>query len=146
MAFLGRLRMLSRSLSSLGKNYLWIDALCIVQDDYENKMNQIGQMSRIYGGSMLTIVADCGTDANARLTGVWPASRSPNQEQMRIGDFTMLSGLVHLSSQLEYSPWNQRGWTLQEKILSRRCLRFGIDHVYRDCQCDSWCEATVLET
>jgi hypothetical protein len=76
-------------------------------------MNQIGQMARIYGGSMLTIAADCGTDANARLTGVWPASGSPNQEYIRIGDSTMLSGLVNLNSQLEYSPWNQRSWTLQ---------------------------------
>lgn len=35
--------------------YLWIDCLCIVQDDKDDWMNQSAQMSRIYSKSALTI-------------------------------------------------------------------------------------------
>lgn len=36
--------------------YLWIDALCIVQDDYEQKSRQLRQMDRVYSCASLTLV------------------------------------------------------------------------------------------
>lgn len=132
--------------AAFGERFLWVDALCIVQDDFENRMNYIRQMERIYGGAVLTIAAACGVDANVQLPGVSAGSRNPHQEIISFGDYAMISAVFNLNSSHEYSPWNKRGWTLQEKILSRRCLRFDIDQVFWECQCDSWCEETVLET
>jgi hypothetical protein len=132
--------------AAIGERYLWVDALCIVQDNYENKMNRIRQMERVYGGALLTIAADCGRDANTQLPGVRSGSRKPHQEIISFGDYALISGVVNLNSSLEYSTWNKRGWTLQEKLLSRRCLRFDIDQVFWECQCDSWCGETALET
>jgi len=132
--------------AAIGERYLWVDALCIVQDDYENKMNRIRQMERVYGGALLTIAAACGRDANTQLPGVRSGSREPHQEIITFGDYALISGVVNLKSSLEFSTWNKRGWTLQEKLLSRRCLRFDIDQLFWECQCDSWCEETALET
>jgi hypothetical protein len=42
----------------LGLQYLWIDSLCIVQDDVHDKRTQIAQMGTIYRNSYLTIAAD----------------------------------------------------------------------------------------
>jgi hypothetical protein len=39
----------------LSFRYLWIDALCIIQDNDEHKRNQLRQMDRVYGAAMLTI-------------------------------------------------------------------------------------------
>jgi len=41
----------------IGMRYIWIDALCIVQDDPKDKAREIGQMGRIYKDATLTIMA-----------------------------------------------------------------------------------------
>jgi hypothetical protein len=48
----------------LGYQYLWVDKLCIVQDDLEEKMAQIHAMRAVYAGAFLTIVAAQGSDAS----------------------------------------------------------------------------------
>lgn len=47
----------------LGERYLWIDALCIVQDDTENTMFYVDRMDKVYSQALLTIVAASGTRA-----------------------------------------------------------------------------------
>lgn len=42
----------------LGLRYLWIDSLCIIQDEIDDKRTQISQMGTIYKNSYLTIAAD----------------------------------------------------------------------------------------
>jgi hypothetical protein len=42
----------------LGIKYLWIDSLCIVQDDEADVRMQIARMGSIYGNSYFTIAAD----------------------------------------------------------------------------------------
>jgi hypothetical protein len=37
--------------------YLWVDALCILQDSEEDESHEISMMERIYRNSFLTIVA-----------------------------------------------------------------------------------------
>jgi hypothetical protein len=59
----------------IGERYLWVDSLCIVQDDPQEKHGQIANMDAIYGNAILTINAAAGQDANAGLPGVRPLSR-----------------------------------------------------------------------
>jgi hypothetical protein len=47
---------------ALGLQYVWIDSLCIIQDDDEDKALQISTMGTIYSNSYLTIAADCHGD------------------------------------------------------------------------------------
>jgi hypothetical protein len=51
------------------ENYVWIDALCIQQDNRSDIESQIPYMDRIYGGAKCIIVAGSGSDAWAGLTG-----------------------------------------------------------------------------
>jgi hypothetical protein len=53
----------------LRMRYLWVDTLCIVQDDEQNKYSQIAQMNIIYTHAWVTLVALHGRDANAALRG-----------------------------------------------------------------------------
>jgi hypothetical protein len=41
----------------LGERYLWIDSLCILQDDPQDWEEEAAKMHTIYGGATLTIAA-----------------------------------------------------------------------------------------
>ncbi|KAK3381804.1 heterokaryon incompatibility protein-domain-containing protein [Podospora didyma] len=51
----------------IGKRYLWVDALCIVQDDEEDVNEQVSQMQYIYRKSWVTISA-AAAKSNLRLS------------------------------------------------------------------------------
>jgi hypothetical protein len=62
--------------------YLWVDSLCIVQDDNGpdgSKMGAISKMDLVYGGAYLTIMAATGIDANTGLPGLSPGTRRASQ-------------------------------------------------------------------
>ncbi|CZR66050.1 uncharacterized protein PAC_15951 [Phialocephala subalpina] len=143
----------------LNERYLWVDALCIVQDDLENKMRDIKRMDVIYSRAFATVVALQGASADAGLPGVRPGTRSPQQVEMLVTDAESTdldySPDFHLDPKsadrkekvtlhlvatppplhlaLETSHWETRGWTFQERLLSRRCLYFADQYVYFQC-------------
>lgn len=54
----------------LRKQYIWADALCIIQDNTGNKARQIPIMVIVYSSSLLTIAAIAGENADTSLLGV----------------------------------------------------------------------------
>lgn len=53
----------------LGQHFLWVDRVCIVQDDMTEKKHQIQSMRAVYAGAYFTIVAAQGLDASQPLHG-----------------------------------------------------------------------------
>ena len=142
---------------SLGENFLWVDCLCIKQDDGADKGQFIPHMDVIYGSASFTIVAASGVDADAGLSGVKGNRRK--QVPFSITGVSLLQTLdeewqdwgtrgqrSHIYQYLGDSLWCKRGWTLQEKILSARALIFSPKQVYWECLKASWCEDSVWET
>jgi hypothetical protein len=54
----------------LDERFIWIDSLCLVEDDPDDLLRGVQEMDMIYELSALTIIAATGTDANAGLPGV----------------------------------------------------------------------------
>lgn len=140
----------------LGERYLWVDALCIIQDNEDDLAAHLPLMGYIYEGAVLTIVAASSTDANSGLPGV-RQDRSPQQVIGTIGESALIScpsplleDIIQFSYDsyhyLQNSKWNTRGWTLQEKLFSRRCLYFMKEQIYWECKMDSWCEDSCFES
>ncbi|KAJ9634623.1 hypothetical protein H2199_008908 [Coniosporium tulheliwenetii] len=143
----------------LGERYLWIDSLCIVQDDVEQKHREIHRMDIVYSKAFATIVAMHGADANAGLPGLRPNTRPPQQTESiwvsgRSPDLerntspgtekiTMVSTPSPLDFILEVSAWGSRGWILQERLLSRRHVYFSSSYVYFQCSQETLCEITL---
>ncbi|KAK3345596.1 LOW QUALITY PROTEIN: heterokaryon incompatibility protein-domain-containing protein [Neurospora tetraspora] len=137
----------------LGYRYIWIDSICIIQNDdtdtYKNldKRHQIGQMGKIYQYADLTIVAASGEDANAGLPGVEPGTREAKQKQVKISeDLTIMNRSRAWPDALLRTTWEERGWTYQERILSLRYMYFVDDTVHFQCQQAAWSEDFAAES
>lgn len=52
----------------LGIRYLWVDALCVIQDDAVDWRRESSKMGAVYAGAYVTIAADAATDTSCRLT------------------------------------------------------------------------------
>jgi hypothetical protein len=59
----------------IGVQYLWVDSLCIIQDDEEFKIEQINAIDQIYNCATLTMIAAHDSNANAELPGVSQTTR-----------------------------------------------------------------------
>jgi hypothetical protein len=116
----------------LGLRYLWVDRLCVPLDA-EQKHQEIQQMDMIYSGAEVTIIDAAGYDANCGLQGVGARGRS-GQRHAISSDGTEIVSCLHDPVQLiRESPWSTRAWTLQEGILSRRCLILTKEQAYFEC-------------
>ena len=131
----------------LGERYVWIDALCIVQDDPKDKEVQIRVMDLIYGNSALTICAVGCTSVQDPLPGIRPGTRDPKQH------IAIIQGL-HLALPLPNdrtvvrSTWNDRGWTYQEAMLSRRRVLLTAQQMHFECRygnCNEQMPAAVID-
>jgi hypothetical protein len=108
---------------SLEIRYLWVDSLCIIQDDDLTKQFLLRAMPAIYAGAYLTIVAADGTDANHGLRGLRHQPRNVDRIQLSLPN-TALMEYLHRSADARASPWAHRAWTFQEALFSRRLLLF----------------------
>lgn len=110
-----------------GIRYLWVDALCILQDDPEDKAKIISKMGPIYGGSSLTIVASANADPHEGLPGMGTTHRPVAQDVASIQGMTLAVAL-HDPRQsmpdIDNSVWSSRAWTFQERALSARSVYF----------------------
>jgi len=140
----------------LGVNYLWADALCIVQDDDSDKADQISHMGSIYAHAEFTIVAAVGHDSNAGLPGINAIRNATQREITVLGTeveqppltlITSLSTTLYQRTHiLEATTWATRGWTQQEMALSRRVIMFTEEQIYWTCQEMSFAEDTNTQS
>ncbi|RDL40258.1 uncharacterized protein BP5553_00237 [Venustampulla echinocandica] len=129
--------------NSLGERYLWVDSICIVQDDANQKHNSIMQMNLIYNNALLTIASLSGVTANESLPGVRAGTRFTQSTASISGMDIFISG-PSLTNALRTSEYETRGWTFQERVLSKRCLYFSKHQIYFTCGLGTWSESDPL--
>lgn len=130
----------------LGQRFLWVDAMCIIQDDPVDLEVQIQHMNVVYGCATLTVVAASGSDSNAGLPGVNPNSRKLLAIDHEIQGVHLVTSLPDFTSSLGKSVWDSRGWTMQEKVLSKHLLIFTEYQVFYHCNSATWCEDAIWES
>lgn len=118
----------------LEERFLWIDLLCIDQNNPVIKKMQIKQMNIVYSHAELTIVVLARSNVHGGIPGVRPNTRNVEHHGIRVDgqDFAVGTIWNHYHT-IAGSTWNTRGWTLEEGMLSRRCLVFGPNEMLFDC-------------
>lgn len=109
-------------------SYLWIDALCIIQDSHEDWEMESSQMADIFAFAYIHIAALASADAQSGLFRTrCPTSINAMSLQVNVkGEMpeTYCAVLDH-SHEMESAPLARRGWIFQEQTLSTRTLFFG---------------------
>ncbi|KAH7071406.1 heterokaryon incompatibility protein-domain-containing protein [Paraphoma chrysanthemicola] len=126
----------------LGVQYIWIDSLCIIQDDTDDWLQEAATMSSVYGESTLNIAASGARDGAAGCF-LRPQHTLRCQIQVESGGRTLRYSCVprglyyHTLSDM---PLMRRGWTLQERLLPSRNLHFTSTQVFWECYQKVACE------
>ncbi|KAJ0164874.1 hypothetical protein CTA2_12993 [Colletotrichum tanaceti] len=128
---------------SLGVRYLWIDSLCICQDDSKDWERQSAQMAAVYANSYLTLAAAKSSDVNG---GLLSARKPRSYFHLPRGgpdkeDGYILAAAISLDKDvitdhhmnMKDEPLSKRAWGLQERVLARRILHFGSEQLYWEC-------------
>ena len=142
----------------LNIRFVWIDSLCIVQDDPEDWLVEAGRMVGIYSNSHLTVCATMSEDSRGGLFRELPSGDSPFTERRVPSAFTGgvdmwyrhrldHEGLVKLNDpgipeearHPPHLPLLSRAWTLQEHLLSPRVVHFTAWEVVWDCSVGLQC-------
>lgn len=142
--------------------YVWIDALCILQDvSHGSRTEWAGEaakMAFIYQNAFLTVFADCASDAKQGLFSAQEFAgqtrdvefegrsvcvrRSLREDHHTVGLLSKGTDLDQGS--LDRSPLDRRGWCLQEYLLAPRQLHFTGKELVWQCVQNSSCECGTV--
>ncbi len=126
----------------IGLHYLWIDALCIIQDDDDDKDNEIPQMRQIFSNAHCTIIAATAAHCHAGFLHARELPPSPELCVPYPGPGIENGHLFlrkhdpdewTLYDPVE-DPVNDRAWTLEERLLSPRRLIYSKNHLRWLCE------------
>lgn len=126
---------------NLGLRYLWIDALCIIQNDSPDWLREAPQMGLIYQNAHLTIAA---TGSSSSTGGLFhPRDTTTSQPVIELSylppgrtkprTFFVGPHTPSFDKVVTASVWNRRGWVLQERNLSRRIVLFSVGQLFFEC-------------
>ena len=130
---------------ALGVNFLWIDALCIIQDSLVDWQHEATTMSQVYSNSMCNISA---LDAHDSIGGLFFDRETSNIpyctftacrkfKGKRVYEFAYTD---FWSDSVNHAPLTRRAWVLQERLLSPRVLHFGKRQLFWECNQLRACE------
>ncbi|KAK5991269.1 hypothetical protein PT974_09549 [Cladobotryum mycophilum] len=127
----------------LGVRYIWIDSICIIQDDPADLHKELLNMAQYYQNSLFTLASEIGTKHTNGLL------RLPNQIDKLIQLPYMDSGKQRGNLYVYKQKWKtndrylsevgrsellSRGWVFQEWFLSGRIVHFAPSDTYLECR------------
>jgi hypothetical protein len=128
----------------VGVKRLWIDSLCIFQDDLSDWTSEALTMSDVYSNAVCNIAA---TDAPNGSVGLnfdrhplaiqpfWVEAKWQNEDlqQPHTGQKYLVFPPSSWTKELTDGALNRRAWVAQERILSKRVMHFTSSQVFWEC-------------
>lgn len=153
----------------LGIRYIWIDSLCIVQDDKKDWEIEAAKMASIYNGAELVLSATGSVDGSGgclfprepyvTVSGTYPDGTSFQIYGRKVAQHSAFgwntdpnvakgssNPLVGTTvSDIKDHPLLTRAWCFQERLLATRILHYTKSEMIFDCLSSMDCECGALE-
>ncbi|KAF4633919.1 hypothetical protein G7Y89_g4193 [Cudoniella acicularis] len=155
----------------LGIRYLWIDSLCIIQDDRKDWEIESAKMADVYMGSQLNLAATHSSNGKGGCFAERWSLDTLGQFELNVGKDAIIEpddneegnykifvrnalhvAHDHFTRTMDYahtmesaSPLLTRGWVFQERLLSLRTLHFHAEELIWECASGISCECSRLE-
>lgn len=125
----------------LALRYLWIDSLCICQDDSEDWAREAGRMADVYSNAYVVIAANRSSDC----TGGCFHERPPRETALLYIPIMGSTESIHVTrlfpsdhgsfpdDSFSTEPLSERGWVLQERTMAQRTLHYNKRQMYLEC-------------
>ncbi|RDW56534.1 hypothetical protein BP6252_14124 [Coleophoma cylindrospora] len=139
----------------LGLRYLWLDSLCICQDDHKDWERESSIMGDIYAQSYVSISAMRSVnDTDGFLTSRSARQYVPLELNFDGTSWTILAFALPLACaahgsryiEMGREPLSQRAWALQERYLAPRILHFASSQISFECDGSFLTEDGFAET
>jgi hypothetical protein len=134
----------------LNVQYIWIDSLCIVQDDKSDWERESARMCDYYRNAWLVVVAASAQGDTYGFLGKRPPIFQGIPLQSRDGsgtydtcisrDFPHIPGETYFGTDHQGDFTQRRAWCLQETALARRVIAFHRAEVTWSCYSATMCE------
>jgi hypothetical protein len=155
---------------ALGIRYLWIDALCLLQDDEQAKLEESVKMDEVFGNAFLTIAATSSADSSTQ--PLFPAKthpfkiqasdskghvstiyvreqpshysfKAPFDEGSHMNDWELPFNTSEEAN--KHTPLLKRAWAYTERLLSPRVLHFTKSEMILECREGYNCECGRID-
>ena len=125
----------------LGIQYLWIDSVCIIQENKKDWEHEAKRMEGIFAMAYCTIAATSASNSNAGFL-----ERNDRREFVHAQDalgrqFYLCTNIDDFDNDVGEAALNKRAWVMQERVLSRRTIHFSANQVYFECGKGVYCES-----
>ncbi|KAH8807653.1 heterokaryon incompatibility protein-domain-containing protein [Xylogone sp. PMI_703] len=138
---------------ALNIRYIWIDSLCILQDDKNDWASEAMKMADVYKGSYIVISAARSPGSTTGFLG--PGMPCKTVLSRRIDGKQLLVNARPWSNhgasgrvgpvQAEKCAMFTRAWCYQERLLATRVLYFTPTEVAFECMTSQWCECGIFD-
>ncbi len=134
---------------SLGLEYLWIDSLCIIQDDEQDWLRESDLMSSVYGGSAINIAAADSLDGDGGC--LYHYDDITTRTMRKAFRYRLMMADLQDERPWELAPINlftrctswshlaNRAWAIQERFLAPRTLHFSQTDMFWECHEEGIC-------
>ncbi|KAI1146671.1 HET-domain-containing protein [Nemania diffusa] len=123
----------------LGIRYLWIDSVCICQDDADDWARESARMCDVYSNAYLVIAANHARNSSQGVFHDRPTRPSVVLDHPALGR-GVHAHLIFNRDQHDWDrrgfseePLSNRGWALQERLLARHILHYNTHQIYFEC-------------